>query len=182
MCPIRCRTVDQESTERFAVLWTKAQPTVAGYVGSVVPDVHRAEDVLHQVALVLVRKFAQYDDQQPFVRWALGVARLEVLKDRQRHATEKHVFSTDVVEQIADSYAETAVELDARRQALRHCLEQVQGRGRVALRLRYIDGLKPAAISARLSMSVAATRTLLSRVRSSLRECITRRAKEQAAP
>jgi hypothetical protein len=43
------------------VLWTKAQPFVAAHIGFLVPDFHRAEDVLQQVAVILVRKFDQYD-------------------------------------------------------------------------------------------------------------------------
>ena len=172
--------MERNDAERFTLLWTKTQPTVAAYIAAVVHDMHRAEDVLHQVALVLVRKFDQYDDQQPFVRWALGVARLEVLKHYKKCSGDKHLFATEVVEQIADAYADSAADLDDRRMALRQCLEEVKGRSREALRLRYINGLKPAAIAAQLSISATATRALLSRVRAALRDCITRQVKETA--
>ncbi len=87
-------------SEQLTVEWTKAQPVVAAYISSLVPDFHDAEDILHQVAVTLVQKFDQYDRQRPFVAWAIGIAKYEVLKHRRKIATDKHVFGNDLVEQI----------------------------------------------------------------------------------
>ena len=75
-----------DAHERFTLLWTAAQPIVGSYIGSLVPDFQEAEDLLQEVALVLLRKFPEYDDRRPFVAWALGVARFEVLHARRSHA------------------------------------------------------------------------------------------------
>jgi len=69
--------------ERFTLEWTKAQPTVAGDISSLTPDFHQAEDILQRAALALIRKLDEYDREKPFVVWAIGVARLEVLKSRR---------------------------------------------------------------------------------------------------
>ena len=49
---------------------------VAAFVLSIIPDFHQAEDVLQQVAVVLVREFGQFDTSRPFLPWALGIAQL----------------------------------------------------------------------------------------------------------
>jgi len=163
------------SAERLAVEWTKAQPTVAAYISSLITDFHQAEEVLHQVAAILVRKFDQYDAAQPFVAWALGVARLEVLKHRRNQATDRHVFSDYLVDQIEVAYERMSDQFDEQRQALGECLEQTEPRDRELLRLRYVEDLPPAIIAERVDMTPGSLRVLLHRIRKTLRECIERR-------
>lgn len=53
-------------SERLAALWTQAQPVVGAYIASMVPDYHVRQEVLQNTAVVLVRKFAEYDEDRPF--------------------------------------------------------------------------------------------------------------------
>jgi len=131
--------------------------------------------------VLLVRKFDQYDPGRPFVAWAIGMAKYEVLKHRRRMATDKHVFADDLLEQVSQTYVEMAGQLDDHRQALAHCLGEVQGRARQALELRYVDDLKPAAMASRLEMTAGAVRVLLHRVRAGLRGCIKSRLGESVS-
>lgn len=165
-------------SEQLAVLWTKAQPSVAAYITSLVRDFHRAEDVLQQVAVVLVRKFDQYDPQQPFLAWALGIARREVLKSQRQQAREGRCFSAEFIEELSAVYEQMSGELSGYRQTLSECLKELDERARRALDLRYSDDLRPAAIAQRMEATPGATRVLLHRARAVLRECIQRRLKE----
>ncbi len=61
--------MQQEQTEQLARLWTESQSVVASYVLSLVRDFHCAEDILQQVAVVLVREFEKYDRSRPFLPW-----------------------------------------------------------------------------------------------------------------
>ena len=165
--------------ERLAVLWTRAQPAVSAYVSSLVPDFHQTEDVLGQVAAVLVRKFSEYDPTEPFVNWAMGIARYEILKHRGRQASDKHVLANDLVAAIHGVYEELSEEWDPRRRALQECLQRIEGRGREALVLRYTHNVKPKNIAGRLGMTAGAARALLHRVRGELRRCIDRKLTQQ---
>ena len=165
-------------SEQLAMLWTKAQPFVAAYVGSLVPDFHLAEDVLQQVAVILVRKFDQYDPAQPFLPWALGIARREVLKQQRQRARDRHVFSDAFAEQLSVTYEKMAGQFDGYQHALLGCLKELDERAKKALDLRYSDDLSPAAVAERMLVTPGAARVLLHRARTSLRECIQRRLKE----
>jgi RNA polymerase sigma-70 factor, ECF subfamily len=165
-------------SEQLAVFWTRAQPFVAAYITSLVRDFHRAEDVLQQVAVVLVRKFDEYDRQQPFLAWALGIARLEVLKQQRQQARDRHFFSAEFVEELSTAYQDMAGAFDGYRPTLAECLKELDTRARRALDLRYSDDLRPAAIAERMQATPGATRVLLHRARALLRECIQRRLKE----
>ncbi len=164
-----------DQSERLAQLWTEAQPTVAAFIASLVPDFHQTEDILGRVAVVLVRKFDDYDADQPFVPWVLGIAKYEVLKARRTKAIDRHVFSEQIVERIEATCERMAVELSPRRQLLRECLKFVHGRARRALELRYVDDLSPPTIAERLEIGDGAVRTLLHRTRVKVRDCIERR-------
>src|SRR5687768_5493951 len=54
-------TMQPHQAEQFAALWTAAQPTIAGFIRTLIPDYLQADEVLQRVAVTLVRKFAQYD-------------------------------------------------------------------------------------------------------------------------
>lgn len=164
-----------DPNEQFTRCWTQAQPVVASYIGSLVTDFHAAEDLLQTVAIKLHRKFADYDPARPFVSWALGFARLEVLNLRRTQARSFLTYDDDVVESVLEAHAELAPELGRRTAALRECLKRIEGRSRELLRLRYDDELRPQQIAGRLSMGEVAVRVALSRVRGALRDCIERR-------
>jgi RNA polymerase sigma-70 factor (ECF subfamily) len=140
-----------------------------------VPDFQQAEEVLQRVAVALVRKFDQYDSNRPFAAWAIGVAKYEVLYYRRERATDRHVFNDEIVEGIALSYQRFAEDADPFREALERCLEQVQGRGKRALHLRYAKGLASPAVAREMRLTSGAVRMLLCRVRQALRDCIERR-------
>jgi RNA polymerase sigma-70 factor (ECF subfamily) len=162
--------------DQFTRYWTQAQPVVAGYISSLVPDFHAAEDLLQDVAVVLLHKFGEYDPQRPFVAWALGIARLEVLSKR-RQSTIRSVVGSDsqLIESVTAAYEELAPELDLRAHALRECRKEVRGRAETVLKLRYENALKPADIAAKLGLEPGAVRVQLSRIRSALQECVQRR-------
>lgn len=167
--------------ERFARLWTRAQPLVSGYILGLVGDAHQAEDILQNTAIVCMRKIADYDDARPFAAWAIGIARLEVLSSKRRVARSFISYQADLVDAVGEACVELA-EREPDSIALHRCLEQVQGRSWEALRLRYDDDLDHETIGSRLGMASGAVRVLLTRLRVALRTCIERRLRTDGAP
>ena len=170
-----------DNHEQFTRRWTEAQPIVAGYINAVVADFQEAEDLLQNVAVILLRKFPEYDAQRPFVAWAIGIAKREVLMARRHHARNSLCYQADLLERISEAYQELAPEFEDRSRALRDCLRSVKGRAGELLRLRYEELLKPNAIATRVGIAVVAVRVMLSRTRATLRECIERKLKLQKA-
>lgn len=162
----------QEQSEQLAALWTQAQPVVWAYIRTLLPDFHQGEEVLQRVAVTLVRKFETYDPSLPFVPWAIGFARYEVLRYRRDFATDRHRFDSDIVERVAELYQSDEVDFSGFRGALRSCVGKLEGRNRQALLLRYTQDLGPNEIATEMNMSAGAVRQLLHRVRASLRKCI----------
>jgi RNA polymerase sigma-70 factor (ECF subfamily) len=166
--------------EQFMRLWTKAEPMVAAYVHSVIRDFHVCQDILQETAVVLLRKFGEYEPSRSFGAWAMGVSRVQILAARRDQARDFLTFRPDLMETVAEVYEELTGELEMRRAALARCVEAVKKeRSRQVLRLRYVEALSPGRIAQRLGVKAGAIRVLLSRVRSDLRECVRRQLARQ---
>jgi RNA polymerase sigma-70 factor (ECF subfamily) len=167
--------MDAQQAEEFAARWVAAQPAISAFVRSLVPDLTSAEEVLQRVAVALVRKYDRYDPSRPFVAWAIGVTKFEVLYYRRQQATDKHIFDDELVEKVAESYQLLVEKLNPMRDALSKCLDELNGRSRRVLQLRYAEGLTTPRIAAEMNVTVGAVRMLLWRVRGALRRCMERR-------
>ena len=165
---------DRSQSEQLAALWTQAQPIVSSYIATLVPDFHQCEEVLQRVAVTLVRKFEDYDPAKPFVPWAIGVARYEVLRHKREFATDRHTFDADIIDRVAGFYQSEQSELAGLRGALRRCVAGLEGRNRQVLELRYTQNLGPSEIAKHIKMTPGAVRGLLHRVRGALRRCMQR--------
>jgi len=62
----------QDALRRLTIDWTRAQTSVGRFIRSFVRDRGEAEDILQQVALVIVDRYETYDPDRPFLGWALG--------------------------------------------------------------------------------------------------------------
>lgn len=165
----------QEQSERLALLWTQAQPVVSAYVSTLIPDFHQAEEVLGRVAVALVRKFDSYDESRPFLPWAVGIARYEVLRSRRDFATDRHQFGDVLIDRVTELYQEDEPAFAGWRESLRYCVGGLQGRNQEVLQLRYNEEQSPAQIAEQMGMKVGAVRVLLHRVRKALKDCIEKR-------
>jgi len=156
----------------LAAHWTGAQRTVAAFVRTLVTDFHESEEVLQRVAVTLVRKYEQYDRGRPFVAWAIGVARLEALMFLRERGKDRLVFDDALVAGIAESHERAAQDLAPTPQFLDECIEELDGRARRAIQLRYGGDLRTAQIAREMKISDGAARMLLSRARTLLRKCL----------
>jgi RNA polymerase sigma-70 factor, ECF subfamily len=173
--------MEQESTEKLARLWTESQSVVASYVFSLVGDFHVAEDVVQQVAVVLVREFEKYDPSRPFLPWAMGIAKNIALKERREKSKDAHwLLEAELIDHLQITFEGKSEEFTATRRALRACLEKQKNRLLEVLRWRYAFDLKPMQIAQRMGMTPGAVRVMLHRSRTSLRVCIQRSLKASA--
>ena len=161
-----------KEVEELAAHWTRAQRTVAAVVRTLVTNFHESEEVLQRVAVTLVQKYEQYDPSRPFVAWAIGVARLEALSFLRARSRDRLVFDDTLVAGIAESHERTAQSLVHVSQFLDECIEELDGRARRAIQLRYGGDLKTSQIAGKMEISDGAARMLLSRARTLLRQCL----------
>jgi RNA polymerase sigma-70 factor, ECF subfamily len=136
-----------------------------------------AEDILQDLACQLWRSYTSYDPARPFVAWAIGTAR-NLIRTRRRyeHVRRNMLVDTEVCESVADAVAETVEEhgaaLDAEREHLEGCLQELPERSREVIRWKYVERLALDEIARRIGKSYGAANVWLCRVRMALMDCI----------
>jgi RNA polymerase sigma-70 factor (ECF subfamily) len=155
-------------------LWTLAQPAVAGFVASMVRDFRDRDDVLQDIAVAVVESFDRWDQERPFVAWAIGVARNQIglYLRRRRRDLRMLEFDPEVIDELESAFVWAAEEELPKLDFLRDCLKTLEGRARAMFELRYQQDLKPAAIAARVGMTANSVAKSLQRVRHQLRDCV----------
>jgi RNA polymerase sigma-70 factor (ECF subfamily) len=164
-----------DSRQALATHWVKAQPIVAAFIGSIVRDSHRADDLLQEVARISAVKFDQFDPSRPFTSWVLGIARFEILRFRRSQGRSRIMFSDSLLENLIDDFQDQSEHSEDRRRALGECLDGISGRRRIVLEMRYQRDLRPPDIAERLGITPNAVLLLLHRTRRFLADCISRR-------
>jgi RNA polymerase sigma-70 factor (ECF subfamily) len=169
--------LDKENTNSMRELagyWVQSQAVISAYITANVFDLHHAEDVVQEVAQIVAEKFASFDRSQSFVSWALGIARNRILKYYRTRARDRVVLSEDALVRLGDEMEQVGTENEERREALRHCLQEITGRRREVLELRYRQNTKVMDIAERFGMSTSAVSVMLHRVRVALHDCVER--------
>lgn len=160
----------------FLKRFLSEEPLLRAFLLSATGQLHASEDLLQTVATVIWEKWDRFDQGQPFRPWALGIARLEVLRWRQKLARSRETLGDEAVARLAELAEEHAEEIDRRRHYLQECLNELDDRQRSVLEMKYGDAMAIAAIAERVGKSVAAVEMILVRVRSALRDCIQKKA------
>lgn len=162
---------ERPDKQEFLRHFLSSESSLRGYILTHVRDFEVAEDLLQQSALVLWQKFDQYDPGRPFLAWALGVARLEILNAARRRPG-RSLMESDLDGLVVGEYLRLESELPLRRQLLRLCLKHLPASMTEAVRLRYEEGFALDQIAARLGKSLVAIKVTLHRARVSLQDCV----------
>ena len=76
------------------------------FIRSLLPTWTDTDEVVQQTAIVIWRKFDQFDPETNFMKWACVIARFEALAYRRKMARDRHVFREEVLELMADEAIE----------------------------------------------------------------------------
>ncbi len=142
------------------------------FVRSLLPNWTDADDVMQQTAIVLWRKFDQYDPETHFMKWACVVARFEALAYRRKMARDRLVFREDLLELMADEGIEEMDHRHAELAALTTCLQAVPETQRHFLTLAHTRGVNVKELAEEAGSTAAAFYMRLTRLRQQLMKCV----------
>lgn len=163
------------SMRELAGMWVQYQSAISAYLTANVADMHHAEDLVQEVAQIIAEKFASYDRQRSFLSWALGIARNRLLKYYRTRARDRLVLSEAALTRLGDALERVEPETEDRREALKECLQEIQGRRREVLELRYRHNTRVTEIASQFGMSASAVSVMLFRIRATLFDCVQRK-------
>lgn len=165
-------TADENARhDSFLRLFTTHEPAVRAYVRSLVPTLADANDVMQEVALVLWRKFDEYDLGRDFRGWAFGIAKMKVLSWQRDRGRDRHVFGIEMTELLSRHAEGHSDRLAAQRKALRQCLDKLPREQRRIVEDAYSPGVRINELATSLGHSIAALYKRLHRIRLALVDC-----------
>jgi RNA polymerase sigma-70 factor (ECF subfamily) len=170
--------------DEFLRLFARAQRRIHAYILALVFDANSAADLLQEVNIVLWRKFDQYKSGTNFFAWAREIARLSVLRHRQTTSARIVTLDPQVLDEIADRFAEATPlgDDDRRTEALSACLQKLAEADRELILARYRPGASVKAIAERTERTVNSVSQSLSRIRRILAECVHRTLRVEEQP
>jgi RNA polymerase sigma-70 factor, ECF subfamily len=176
-------SVMAETPERkteFADRLRQEQSRLYGYIHSLVRDLNDTDDLFQQVALILWRKFDEFDRQRSFFAWACGVARLETANFLRSRGRQRLYFSDELNLLLIEAQADLSTdETEARRLALGCCVEKLRQRDRELLLECYGSAAGVHEAADRNRRSTQSVYNSLRRIRRSLFECVRRSLEQQ---
>lgn len=166
---------ENDSHELFVKLFARHESDLRRFLRSLLPTAADTDEVLQQTAIVIWRKFEQYDPDTIFMKWACVIARFEALAYRRKKAREKLVFREDILELMA---SEGEQELELRREeqmALDVCLKEMKDKDRRFIVLAHTPGVKVKDLAEQAGSTAAAFYMRVNRLRRALLGCVNRR-------
>ena len=164
---------EADSRKRLMTLMTRHQRRIYSYIYTLVPRRADADDILQETSLVICEKFDEFEEGTDFVAWACQIAYWRVRYARQKFARAKVLFNQDVLDAVAMTADKMTGELDARHEALNHCLQKLNPRDREFLLTRYEPGCGVSDAAQRSGRTITAAYKALTRIRKLLFDCVT---------
>jgi len=152
--------------------WGNAQTSLLAFITASVPQFSDAEDLLQEVAVEVAVRFDDYDPSRPFLPWALWIAKIKIAEFYRNRQRRQVVLVGNSLDALAEACVEIQESLSDEQFAIEKCLDQLTDRSRELLNLRYSEGISSPEIGARLGISVRYVRVALSRIRTTLTECV----------
>ena len=163
---------DHDHQDQFIRLYVECEESLRGYVRSLLPTLEDAREVMQNTAAVLWRKYDQLDDPKNFRRWAFGVARFEVLSYRRDKARDRHVFSEELLVQLAGEAEKISEQTMDEIRVLKKCLSKLPEKQRALVNEAYSEQIKINEIAKREGRSAMSVYKVLHRARMALADCV----------
>ncbi|MEM9585777.1 MAG: sigma-70 family RNA polymerase sigma factor [Planctomycetota bacterium] len=166
--------IEDDQAERFIQLLAEHERRLAAYVMTFVSSPADADDILQETKLWLWRSFDDFELGTSFGAWARQAAFYRIQQFFRKRTTESKRlrFSDACLEQLADSFERNTEGREGRIERLANCVAKLPPNHRQILSLRYRDELGVDEIASRIDRTVVATYRVLSRIRLSLRDCV----------
>jgi len=167
----------KDLAERLTRQFMKHQQLLLAYISTIVLDYHKAEDVLQETAVVLMRRAQEYGGTENFWPLAREIARRQAIAMLQKDAKSPRLLPDDIVMTAIEAGFETVPQDDIRYgRTLLRCIEKLPELWRSMIKMRYWMQHSIKHIAQDLDRSDNTVSVTLSRARSRLADCVLRHA------
>lgn len=160
---------------RLVQVLARHQVMILAYARAIVRDLHLAEDIYQEVAVILAQDPTRMpDDEAGLAPWLREITRRKAL-ELLRKARRACPLDDEVLELVAGAFDPTPPDaLGDLRAAMAGCLDRLPDDSRSIVTGRYADDLSCEDIAARVGRSVQGVYAVLKRLRLALQDCVER--------
>lgn len=169
--------------EAYAAVVEAQQDMLVAYASYLAPDRETAEELAHRTFIRAWEQLADFDQERDLGIWLRAICRSLAQGELTRRRRERRNLGNArefLRQQVLAAEMPPAADGD-RLEALRRCLEGLDGLPRQLLEARYRDDCAVAEAATRLDRSVTWVTTTLSRLRGRLRDCVEQRLRTATA-
>ncbi len=152
---------------------TRHQSMIQAFAYAVVRDVHLAEDIFQDVAVIVAERWETVPSGDGLVPWLRETTRRKALEALRKHRRGAATLSEGVLEKLGESFRPGGPGADLK-DALASCLSKLEGPSRAILEARLGDGLSGEAIAHRFGRTIQSIYSVLKRTRLILAQCVGR--------
>jgi RNA polymerase sigma-70 factor (ECF subfamily) len=132
------------------------------------------DEVLQETSVISWSKYQDFRPDGDFLRWACGIARLEVYRFCRSRKGVTMPFDAELFSKLAEDRELLNEHLDRRRSALSTCLQKLKRRDRELIEACYEPHTTAKSVADRMCRPANAVYQSLGRIRRMLHECVTR--------
>ena len=163
---------ESQQTEEFIVLFANHQRNLLKYLVTLVHNLHDAEDLLQQSALVLWQKFNTFEQGTDFFRWACRIAFLTAMNFLRTKRLKAVFLSEELLGELAAKQLDRLEKQDSYRELLPDCLKKLSRKDRELVRLCYLGVRNFAEVAAQIGRTADGVYHSLHRIRRTLFNCV----------
>ncbi len=173
-------TPSSVDTSSFMRNYMAAQQSLYASIRAAGFSVTDADDVLQDVAVKLFESYASYNQERPFLPWALVVTKHAIYNTfRYNKVRSKMIVNSEVCQQIGDiindELTNSCSKLEQEKEYLQCCMDELPEKSRTMISMRYFDEQGVKDIAEILGKTYASVNMTLSRIRSKLMDCVAAR-------
>jgi len=157
---------------RFLRVFIQHEAALRAYARALLPDWHAVDEAMQEASVVMWRKVDQLESTDEFLPWAKTVLRFEILKARRKHARDRHVFSNELIEMLAEEGLKEDQPFAERQRALASCLAKLSPANRELVLAPYLADRAVTEIAEQSGRTVNSLYKRMGRLRLTLRRCI----------
>jgi RNA polymerase sigma-70 factor (ECF subfamily) len=159
--------------EQFILLLSENQRKIYSFVLSTVGRQNVAEEIMQQTCLMMWRNFSHFEEGTNFSAWGKEIAKYEIFNYRKRKAKEL-LLDHESLNKVLEASQQVEKSSDQRMKALDGCLKKLTEKNRCLIQYRYNEGLTCSVIAEKMNFPISTIYKTLSRVHTSLQDCIHR--------
>ncbi|MEP4077283.1 MAG: sigma-70 family RNA polymerase sigma factor [Haloferula sp.] len=152
---------------------TELQSALRQFIGYLMSGASGVSDLVQEVNVLLWQKRDQFEIGTNFRAWAFTIARYRVLGHlRQKRKEGQFLFSTELIDRLADEWQEDPDEHETQLVALEFCMEKLPSDDLDLVRARYNEHGGVERFAKELGLSAGSLRLRLFRLRAGLKRCV----------